>query len=55
MVVVIDRLRKGVICDGLKDIIAKTVAKWFTRTFYQRHYLLRAIVLDRGTQFVRHL
>ena len=55
MVVITDRLGKGTICDGLKDITAETVAKWFLRTFYRRHYLPRAIVSDRGTQFTGHL
>jgi Reverse transcriptase (RNA-dependent DNA polymerase)/RNase H-like domain found in reverse transcriptase/Integrase zinc binding domain/Chromo (CHRromatin Organisation MOdifier) domain len=55
MVVITDRLGKGTICDGLVDITAETVARWFLRTFYRRHYLPKAIVSDRGTQFVGHL
>ena len=39
-------------CDGLEDIQAETVAKWFVRNYYRKHYLPRAIVSDRGTQFV---
>ncbi|RAL59221.1 hypothetical protein DID88_006676 [Monilinia fructigena] len=55
MVVITDRLGKGTICDGLKDTSAETVARWFIRTFYRRHYLPKAIVSDRGTQFVGQL
>jgi transposase InsO family protein len=52
IVVVIDRLGKGVRFKGLKDTKAETVAKWFVRDYYPQHYLLRAIVSDRGAQFV---
>ena len=52
IVVITDRLGKGMICDGLRDIQAETVAKWFVRNYYRRHYLPRAIVSDRGSQFV---
>lgn len=55
MVVITDRLGKGVICDGLLDIKAETVAKWFVRHYYRQHYLPGAIVSDRGTQFVGRL
>jgi hypothetical protein len=51
IIVITDRLGKGVICDGLEDIQAETVAKWFVRNYYRRHYLPRAIVSDRGSQF----
>jgi hypothetical protein len=55
IVVVTDRLGKGVRFKGLKDTKAETVAKWFIRDYYPQHYLLRAIVLDCGAQFVRLL
>jgi Integrase zinc binding domain len=51
IVVVTDRLSKGVIADGLEDIEAETVAKWFLRRYYPYHFLPRAIVSDRGAQF----
>ena len=51
IVVVTDRLSKGVIADGLEDIEAETVAKWFLRRYYPHHFLPRAIVSDRGAQF----
>jgi hypothetical protein len=54
LVVVTDRLGKGTICDGLPDITAETLARWFVRTFYRKHYLPKAIVSDRGTQFTGH-
>jgi len=52
IVVITDRLGKGVRFKGLKDITAETVAKWFVRDYYPQHYLPRAIVSDRGAQFV---
>ena len=48
IVVVTDRLSKGVIADGLENIEAETVAKWFLRRYYLYHFLPRAIVTDRG-------
>ena len=52
LVVITDRLSKAIICDGLEDITAPTLAKWFVRNYYRWHYLPRAIVSDRGSQFV---
>jgi hypothetical protein len=52
IVVVTDRLRKGVRFKGLKDTKAETVAKWFVREYYPQHYLPRVIMSDRGAQFV---
>ncbi len=51
IVVIIDRLGKGVVADGLESIDAESVTKQFLRHYYLHHFLLRAIVLDRGTQF----
>ena len=51
IVVLTDRLSKGVVADGLEDIEAETVTKWFIRKYYPHHYLPDAIVSDRGTQF----
>jgi hypothetical protein len=51
IVVVTDRLSKGVIADGLEDIEAETVANWFLKRYYPHHFLPRAIVSDRGAQF----
>ncbi len=34
LVVIMDRLGKGIMCEGLPDIKAETVAQWFLCTFY---------------------
>ena len=52
IMVVIDRLGKGVIFKGLKDIKVEIVAKWFIQEYYSRYYLPRAIISDRGAQFI---
>ena len=49
IVVLTDRLSKGVVVDRLEDIEAETVTKWFLRKYYPHHYLLDAIISDRGT------
>jgi transposase InsO family protein len=51
IVVVTDRLSKGVIADGLEDLETETVTKWFLRRYYPHHFLPNAIVSDRGAQF----
>jgi hypothetical protein len=51
MVIVIDRLSKRVVADGLDNLEAETVAKWFIRRYYLHYFLLFVIVSDRGTQF----
>lgn len=55
MIVLTDRLSKGVIADGLQDIEAETVAKWFVRRYLPHHFLPAAIVSDRGAQFTSAL
>ncbi len=52
MVIVTDRLSKGVVADGLDNLEAEIVAKWFIRRYYPHHFLLFAIVSNRGTQFI---
>ena len=49
IVVLIDRLSKGVVVNRLEDIEAEIVTKWFLRKYYPHHYLLDAIISDRGT------
>ena len=49
IIVLTDRLSKGVIVDGLDNIEAEIVAKWFLRKYYPHYYLPNTIVLDRGT------
>lgn len=55
LIVITDCLGKGVMCEGLPDTQAETLAKWFVQTFYRQHYLPRAIVSDQGKQFVGKL
>lgn len=52
LMVITDRLSKGVILEAMEDITAEAVAAVFLRTFYRQHGLPSAIVSDRGTQFV---
>ncbi len=51
LLVVTDRLSKGVIMEPCSTISAEAVAEKFIRTVYRRHGLPKAIVSDRGTQF----
>ena len=51
MVVITDRLGKGAIADGIENIEAETVARWFIRRYLPHHFLPAAIVSDRGPQF----
>jgi hypothetical protein len=52
MIVIMDRLGKGVVVDRLDDLEAETVAKWFIQRYYPYYFLLFAIILDRGAQFI---
>jgi hypothetical protein len=49
MVVVTDRLSKGVVTNGLDDLEAEIVAKWFVRRYFPYYFLPFIIVSDRGT------
>ncbi len=49
IVMIIDRLGKGVVTNSLESIDVKSVTKWFLYHYYLHYFLLRAIVLDRGT------
>ena len=55
IIVITNRLSKGVIADGLPDIKAETVARWFLRRYLPHHFLPTAIVSNRGTQFTSAL
>jgi hypothetical protein len=48
MVVVTDRLSKGVVADGLNDLEANIVAKWFIRRYFPHYFLPFIIVSNRG-------
>src|SRR5271157_241315 len=53
--VVTDRQGKGVMLEGLPDIEVETIAKWFTSTYYRQHGFPKAVLSDRGVQFVSAL
>ena len=55
LMVITDRLGKGVILEPMSTIEAKDVARVFLRTFYRQHGLPAAIVSDRGSQFTSAL
>ena len=46
MIVVTDRLSKGVIADGLENLEAETVARWFIRRYYLYYFLPFVIISD---------
>ena len=52
IMVITDRLGKGVIFEPCSDITAETLTEAFVRRFYSEHGLPAAIVSDRGSQFV---
>ena len=51
LLVITDRLGKGVILEGMRTTEAEDVARVLLRTFYRQHGLPTAIVTDRGPQF----
>jgi hypothetical protein len=55
LLVITDRLSKGVILEPCRSMTAEYVIELFVRCFYRHHGLLRAIVSDRGTQFTGEL
>jgi hypothetical protein len=55
MIIVTDRLGKGIVADSLPDLEVKTVAKWFIKRYYLHHFLPFAIVFDKGSQFTSAL
>ena len=55
LMVITDRLGKGIILEPMRTIEAKDVARVFLRTFYRQHGLPAAITSDRGPQFVSAL
>lgn len=52
LLVITDRLTKGIILIGMKSITSQEVAEAFLTHFYMHHGLPRAITSDRGPQFV---
>ena len=52
LLVITDRLRKGVILELCNSMDAEAVTEIFIRGFYRQHGLPAVIVSDRGRQFV---
>ena len=52
LMVITDRLSKGVILEACPNTETETVARIFLQSYYRRHGLPSAIVSDRGPQFV---
>ena len=52
MVVITDRLSKGVIAGGLQNLTVEALVEWFLWAYYPYHFLPTAIVSDRGGQFI---
>ena len=55
LLVITDRLSKGVILEPMAKTTADTVIEVFLNTFYRRYRLPVSIVLDRSIQFVSAL
>ena len=55
LLVITDRLSKGVILEPCSSLDTEAVTETFIRIFYRQYRLLRAIVSDRRTQFIRAL
>ena len=55
LMVITDRLSKGVILEPCPSLTAEAVAETFVRCFYRHHGLPTAIVSDRGPQFTSAL
>ncbi|EED14399.1 retrovirus polyprotein, putative [Talaromyces stipitatus ATCC 10500] len=52
LIVIVDRLSKGVIPVPLKDLTAKTVARESLQFFVSRHGFPTGIISNQGSQFV---
>ena len=55
LMIITNRLNKGLILEPMAKIGAEEVAWTFIKTVFRRHGLPHAIVSDRGMQFVRHV
>ena len=47
IVIIINRLSKGVIVNSLENIKAKMVAKWFLQRYYLYYFLLFTIISNK--------
>jgi hypothetical protein len=52
MMVITDRLGKGIIIEPIKDLETETTARRFIKIFYAYHGPPAAIVSDYGDQFM---
>lgn len=52
LLVITDRLSKGIMLEPCAEMDAETLAKIFIRNFVRQHGIPSAITSDRGTQFV---
>ena len=55
ILVITDRLTRGVILEGVIDMTAETLARTVIQNVVRRHGFPRTITSDRGTQFVGEL
>ena len=46
LIIVIDKLGKGVMLEAFPDIVVEIITKWFVSTYYRQHEFPRAIVSD---------
>ena len=49
MVVITDRLSKGVVAGGLSELTVEVLTKWFLYAYYPYYFLPIAIVSNRGS------
>ena len=52
IIVITDRLGKGIVSAPLPDLKVETIVEWFLACYYPHHFLPRTIVSDRGGQFI---
>jgi transposase InsO family protein len=55
ILVITDRLTRGVILEGVTNMTAETLARTVIQNVVGRHGFPRTITSDRGTQFVGEL
>ena len=52
IVIITNRLSKGVIANNLENIKAKIITKWFLQKYYPYYFLLFTIISNKGAQFI---
>ena len=48
IVIITNKLSKGIIANSLENIKVKIIAKWFLQRYYFYYFLLFTIILNRG-------